>query len=155
MDFRTKNKVGLLRLKGFGIQEVIDETALPRWQVQSLFNQADAEELGVCGRPSVRPKAFDFHAITDKLEQLEKALYLLGAIDILGGSTSSEREQLIPQLRAIDRLVARTDMKQFEPRRAMEVVTLRSRALVAIKQASVRRQAVIKFDQTTKQLVPA
>ena len=155
MDFRTKSKVGLLRLKGFGIQEVIDETALPRWQVQSLFNQADAEELGCYGRPAVATKAFDFHAVTDKLEQLEKALYCLGAIDILGGSTACERENIIPQLRAIDRLVARTDLRQFEPRRAMEVVTLRSRALTAIKQASVRRQAVIKFDQVTKQLVPA
>jgi len=155
MDFRTKSKVGLLRLKGFSVQEVIDETKLPRWQVQSLFNQADAEELGVYGRPAVKPKAFDFNGVTDKLEQLEKALYLLGAIDILGGSTASERESLIPQLRAIDRLVARTDLKQFEPRRAMEVVTLRSRALTAIKQANVRRQAVIKFDTKTKQLVPA
>ena len=135
MDTKTKSKVGLLRLKGLGIQEVVEATKLQRWQVESVFNQADAEEQGCYGRPSVKSKPFDFHAVSDKLEQLEKAVYCLGAIDILGGQTSSERENLIPELRAIDRLIARTNMKQFETRRAFEVVILRSRALMAIKEA--------------------
>ena len=159
MDIKSKLKVGALRLKGFGVQEVVDVTRFSRQQVASVFRQAAAEEQFSEGYTKKQSKPFDFYAVRDKLNQLEKAVYAAGIIDIFGGQTAAEREQLVPELRAIERRVASlttAELKQFEPwHSSLKVVCLRSRALMAIKQALLRRPAVVKVDETTKRLVRA